>query len=60
MRASEIMTHLKGITLPTTRKELLDKAKANNAPPAVLEKIEKMGNIVYPKISDVMRGLKGL
>ena len=44
---------LKGIKFPATKNDLLDRAKANNAPEGVIHNIEKLPEGNYQQMIDV-------
>lgn len=52
-----VTQNLKGISFPATKDDLITRAKANNAPEAVLENIQKLPEGDYQQMIDVTHNL---
>ena len=50
--------HLKGISFPASKDDLVEHAKKNGAPSQVMEAIEAMPDDEYGTMADVMKGFK--
>lgn len=55
LSASALQTHLKGINYPAKKQDLLNQAKKNNAPPAVMQTIEKFEDREFSSPTEVSR-----
>ena len=50
--------HLKGISFPAEKQDLVEHAKGNGAPSEVVQAIEAMPEQSYETMADVMKGFK--
>ncbi len=56
--ADEVAKYLKGITYPCNKKQLLDIAKRNQAPHAVLRTLEIVRDEKFDDVNDVKEAVK--
>ncbi|MBD0275636.1 MAG: DUF2795 domain-containing protein [Acetobacteraceae bacterium] len=54
----DVTHHLKGIHFPAGKRDLVEHAKKNGAPPEIIEAIEAMPEETYKTVADVMKGFK--
>jgi hypothetical protein len=54
----DVTHHLKGIGFPAEKRDLVEHARKNGAPPGVAEAIEAMPEQTYETMADVMKGFK--
>lgn len=51
---SDIGTFIKDLQFPTTKQELLTTAEDNDAPPQILDRLQKLPDREYESITDVI------
>lgn len=54
----DVTRHLKGIHFPAEKRDLVEHAKKNGAPPDAMKAIEAMPEQSYETMADVMKGFK--
>lgn len=51
----DIQVYIRGVIYPTTKQEMLDRARENNAPEQVVRIIERLPGDTFEDYSEIMR-----
>lgn len=57
--AGDVAEHLEGVDFPARREELVRQARGNNAPPEVVDRLERLDEDTYTEMAEVRRALGG-